>query len=544
MIKSILIKNFILIDELFLEFENGFNVLTGETGAGKSIILKAIDTVMGARVQKDVIFNKDKPALIEITFLHSKKDLNNLKDFDLAPETVISREIGLNSQKIRLNGALVNLETIKELREHLLDIHSQNQSYTYVLPKYHIELLDAYCKNSDSSFSKNLSEYEKNYREFSDVSKKLAQLKENNSKNLQETDFLKFQINELDSAAIFEGEEEALNGELDVLSNIQSLKETTYSLYYSLGGDDGVCDALSKMKAALCGAADCDKKLEEVQNAFIEAHENLKFCSDFLREYSQNLEDNPQRLNEINERLSLILKLKRKYGDVFEARENLGRRLSEIEGDFSSFDELELKKTQLEKEIESLYKKLSETRHKKARELSDMIVCELRKLELSKAEFEIRIKEKQPDIKGIDDVEFLISTNVSTALAPLAKVASGGEISRVMLAIKTVFAKVDMVSTVIFDEIDTGVSGKASGAVADEIAKLSEDIQVFAITHQPIIAARANAHFYISKSQDGVTKVCAKKLTDEKEKLEAIAALASGEVNSISVSFAKELLKS
>src|SRR5699024_6079013 len=163
----------------------------------------------------------EKPALVEITFLHSKKDLQNLKDFDLTEETVISREITPNSQKIRLNGALVNLETIKELREYLLDIHSQNQSYTYVLPKYHIELLDAYCKNSDSDFSKNLLVYEQSYKEFSDVSKKLAMLKENNSKNLQEIDFLKFQINELDSAAVYEGEEEELNRELDVLSNIQ-----------------------------------------------------------------------------------------------------------------------------------------------------------------------------------------------------------------------------------------------------------------------------------------------------------------------------------
>ena len=544
MIKSVLIKNFILIDELFLEFENGFNVLTGETGAGKSIILKAIDTVMGARVHKDVIFNKEKPALVEITFLHSKKDLQNLKDFDLTEETVISREITPNSQKIRLNGALVNLETIKELREYLLDIHSQNQSYTYVLPKYHIELLDAYCKNSDSDFSKNLLVYEQSYKEFSDVSKKLAMLKENNSKNLQEIDFLKFQINELDSAAVYEGEEEELNRELDVLSNIQSLKEMTYGLYYSLGADDGVCDALSKMKALLSSAVGYDKKLEEVESAFIEAHENLKFCSDFLREYSQNLEDNPQRLNEVNERLSLILKLKRKYGDIFEARENFGRKLSEIEGDFSSFDELESRQVQLEKEIDSLSKKLSSVRKERAQELSEMIVKESRKLELPKAEFEIRILEKQPDTKGIDDVEFLISTNVSSNLAPLAKVASGGEISRVMLAIKTVFAKVDMVSTIIFDEIDTGVSGKASNALADEISKLSQDIQVFAITHQPIIAARANAHFRISKSQDSVTKVCAKKLESEEEKLEAIASLASGEVNSISVSFAKELLKS
>ena len=545
MIKSILIKNFILIDELFLEFENGFNVLTGETGAGKSIILKAIDTALGAKVQKDTIFlNKEKPVLIELTFLHSKKDLKNLKDFELEEETVISREISQTSQKCRINGALVNLDTVKELREHLVDIHSQNQSYTYVLPKYHIELLDEYCKYRDKEFLDNLAKYENSFKEFGSVSKKLTQLKDNNANNLREIDFLEFQLNEIDTAAIGEDEEESLNSELEILSNIQELKEQTYGIYYSLGADGGMNDALSKMNAILSNCAACDKKLEEVHNAFIEAHENLKFCSDFLREYSQNLEANPQRLNEINERLSLILKLKRKYGDIFEARENFARQLNEIKGDFSSLEELEARKNELEGELNELSQKISNVRKTKADELSDMIIKELKKLEMPKAEFKIDIKEKEADIKGKDGVEFLITTNISSPLAPLSRVASGGEISRVMLAIKTVFAQVDMVSTIIFDEIDTGISGKASNAVAEEISKLSNDIQVFTITHQPTIAARANAHFVVTKSQDDITKVSVKKLLNKEERLEAIASLASGEVNSISVSFAKELLKS
>ena len=545
MIKSILIKNFILIDELFLEFENGFNVLTGETGAGKSIILKAIDTALGAKVHKDTIFlNKEKPVLIELTFLHSKKDLKNLKDFELEEETVISREISQTSQKCRINGALVNLDTVKELREHLVDIHSQNQSYTYVLPKYHIELLDEYCKYRDKEFLDNLAKYENSFKEFSSVSKKLTQLKDNNANNLREIDFLEFQLNEIDTAAIGEDEEENLNSELEILSNIQELKEQTYGIYYSLGADGGMNDALSKMNAILSNCAACDKKLEEVHNAFIEAHENLKFCSDFLREYSQNLEANPQRLNEINERLSLILKLKRKYGDIFEARENFARQLNEIKGDFSSLEELEARKNELEGELNELSQKISNVRKTRADELSDMIIKELKKLEMPKAEFKIDIKEKEADIKGKDGVEFLITTNISSPLAPLSRVASGGEISRVMLAIKTVFAQVDMVSTIIFDEIDTGISGKASNAVAEEISKLSNDIQVFTITHQPTIAARANAHFVVTKSQDDITKVSVKKLLNKEERLEAIASLASGEVNSISVSFAKELLKS
>ena len=544
MIKSVLIKNFILIDELFLEFEDGFNVLTGETGAGKSIILKAIDTVLGARVQKDVIFDKTKSALIEITFSHSKKEESTLKDFDLCEETVISREITQTSQKCRLNGALVNLDYIKELREHLVDIHSQNQSYTYVLPKYHIELLDAYIKSVDEEFTNNLSLYVDIFKDYTETTKKLTTLRENNSKNLQEIDFLKFQLNELDSADVGVDEEAQLERELEVLSNVQSLKEATEGIYYSLGSDDGVIDALAKMKGLLSRSCDCDERLREVENSFIEAHENLKFCSDFLREYSQNLENNPQRLDEINERMSLILKLKRKYGDIFEAREKFAAQLSEIEGDFSSVDELEARQNELEKKVDELSCALSLKRKKYAGELSGLIVQELRKLELSKAEFEISIKDKKADVKGIDDVEFLITTNVSSSLAPLAKVASGGEISRVMLAIKCVFAKVDSLSTIIFDEIDTGISGRASNAVAEAISNLSKDIQVFAITHQPIIAAHANAHFKVSKSQDDRTKVCVEKLDTQEKRLEALATLASGEVNSISVSFAKELLKS
>ena len=544
MIKSVLIKNFILIDELFLEFEDGFNVLTGETGAGKSIILKAIDTVLGARVQKDVIFDKTKSALIEITFSHSKKEESTLKDFDLCEETVISREITQTSQKCRLNGALVNLDYIKELREHLVDIHSQNQSYTYVLPKYHIELLDAYIKSVDEEFTNNLSLYVDIFKDYTETTKKLTTLRENNSKNLQEIDFLKFQLNELDSADVGVDEEAQLERELEVLSNVQSLKEATEGIYYSLGSDDGVIDALAKMKGLLSRSCDCDERLREVENSFIEAHENLKFCSDFLREYSQNLENNPQRLDEINERMSLILKLKRKYGDIFEAREKFAAQLSEIEGDFSSVEELEVRQKELEKRVDELSCALSLKRKKYAGELSGLIVQELRKLELSKAEFEISIKDKKADVKGIDDVEFLITTNVSSSLAPLAKVASGGEISRVMLAIKCVFAKVDSLSTIIFDEIDTGISGKASNAVAEAISNLSKDIQVFAITHQPIIAAHANAHFKVSKSQDDRTKVCVEKLDTQEKRLEALATLASGEVNSISVSFAKELLKS
>ncbi len=542
MIKSILIKNFILIDELFLEFEKGFNVLTGETGAGKSIIIKAIDTALGAKVSKDVILNNEKSALIEITFLHSEKDLKSLKEFELETETTISREITQSSQKLRVNGALVNLDYIKELRASLIDIHSQNQHYAYVSPKFHIKLLDEYIKSTNNEFKSDIEEFSKDYNEYTKTLKRLEELKNSSTNNLNEIEFLKFQINELNQAEIKENEEEELNLELEKLSNVQELKELSYGAHYALNPDDGILDALSKIKSQISKAAEYDNSLQEVESAFLEGFENLKFTSDTLREYSYNLEGNPQRLDEINERLSLILKLKRKYGDIFEAQEKFEKQLVELEDGNISYEELEIIEQKLKKKTTQLSLKISSIRKEYAKILSKLILDELKELELQKAEFEISVNEKNMDIQGIDNVEFLITTNISRALAPLSKVASGGEISRVMLAIKTVFAKTDSLSCVIFDEIDTGISGKTSNALAQCISKLSNDMQIFAITHQPIIAAKANAHFLIQKSQEDKTKVCAKKLTEEKDRLQAIASLASYEVNEASEALARDLL--
>ena len=538
MIKSLFIKNFILIDELFLEFEQGFNVLIGETGAGKSIIIKAIDAVLGARIQKDVIKDVQKNALIEITF----ENVKNLNEFELAGEITISREIGVNSQKCRVNGALVNLDYIKELREKLLDIHSQHQSYSYVSPKSHIGLLNSYCVSNEPEFLNILNEYQQNFKNFQSTTKKLEQMKANNSNNAREVEFLKFQINEIDSAQIFEGEEEQINSEIEKLSNIQSLKEATYGAHYALSQDDSILEALSKIKFSISNARSFDNSLEEVENAFIEGFENLKYCSDFLRDYSENLEDNPMRLNELNERLSLILKLKRKYGDIFVVRQELQKQLDLIEGDCTSLEELERLQKQYFVQIEKLSQIISKKRKEVAPQLASLIENELKLLELEKAHFEIKIENTDFNLNGTDDVEFLITTNVSSALAPLSKVASGGEISRIVLAIKTIFANADEISTIILDEIDTGISGKASNAVANSICKLSNDIQVFAITHQPIIASRANAYFKVEKIQQDETKIVVKKLTVENDRLQALASLASGEISFSSVSFAKDLL--
>lgn len=536
MLKELLIKNFILIEELKLNFEDGFNVFLGETGAGKSIIFKAIDTALGAKTSKDVLYDTEKNALIELTF---EKD---------GKEIVVSREISKTGTKPRLNGAMVNLETINEVREKLVDIHSQHQTYTYIQPKNHILLLDSYIEANDDDFKNTLKEYKNDYQEFKTVSKTINEIETNEKETLEKIEFLKFQINEIEEAEIKEGEEEELNNELDVLSNLEELKELTFGAYYNLNNEDSsIIDALNKIKYNISKAKEFDNSLLETESTFIDALENLKDVSNTLRNYSESLENNPERLDEINERLEVIQKLKRKYGDVFETYEKLKKELDTLQNGFLSSEDLHKKREELLNSITKSSKNLTEKRTARALELSKLIEEELKSLNMEYAKFLIEVKDGKDENdfnkNGWDKVEFYISTNVSKELAPLAKTASGGEISRVMLAIKSVFSSVDKVSTIIFDEIDTGISGKTSAAVANSISKLSKTAQIFAITHQPIIASKAKNFYLVTKEQNEKTEVTVKKAKDE-EKPDILARMAMGDVSDNSLTFAKELLNS
>ena len=531
MIKTLYIKNFILIDEILLDFVEGFNVLLGETGAGKSIIIKAIDTVLGAKTSKEVVKDINKHALIEITFENN------------GVEKVISREISQTGTKCRIDGALVNLESIKEEREKLIDIHSQFQTYSYIQPKFHIELLDSYIKAKEASYNSNLIEFEEKFKRFSYLKNLLEKIKNEANENKDRIEFLKFQINEIEEADIKENEEEELNNELEILSNIQELKELSYGSYWALGGEDNsILEALGKIGYNLSKIKDYDNNMKELDENFYNALETIRDISNDLRNYSDSLEDNPQRLDEINERLELIEKLKRKYGNIFEQYEKLSSELKKLEEENITSDEIEKELSELSIFLNNNADKINELRKNYATELSNLITSELKKLEFEAANFQIKVDETNLNSKGKNNVEFFITTNNAKSLAPLIKVASGGEISRIMLALKTVFAHIDKISTVIFDEIDTGISGKTSVSVADEIYELSKSIQVFAITHQPIIASKAKGCYWVSKTQiEGDTKVTVKKL-DIEAKIQALAQMSSGVINEQSISFAKELI--
>jgi len=548
MIKQIKLKNYILIDELCANLDDGLNIITGETGAGKSIILNAIDLVFSSRVSKEVIKTGCDKAVIELILNNTKHDLSKLFEENgidnPGTEIIITKEITPTSVRARINGTLVNQEMIKNLRTLFVDIHSQHQTYTFLQPQYHIRLLDSYAKDV---YGKLLSDYKEKYAHFEKIQKELEEAQNTANATESQIDFLKFQINEIEEADITSPtEDEELNAELEVLENAEKLKELTGGAYWAINGDEGsIVEALTKIKYDITKAASLDPKLEVISSRFLDVLENLKDTASGLNEYSQNLDNDTQMLNDIQERLFLFDKLKRKYGatlaDVLKSYEDFSNELAGIELSTQNIEKLEQEIISLKHELTQIAQTISEHRHNYAQVLSVLIQDKLAALELPKARFEIAVTPKELSSSGIDNVEFMISTNVSEELKPLAKVASGGEISRVMLAIKSIFAQNDDIDTVIFDEIDTGISGKASQSVADEIVNLSKSHQIILITHQAIIASKADKHFYVRKSQQDTTKVEVYVLTGD-NRIKALAELAGGTINEQSVEFAKSLL--
>lgn len=548
MIRSLSIKNFILIDELQIEFDKGFNVLTGETGAGKSIIINAIDIALGSKTNKDVIKTGEEKATIEITFeLNKGFDSSKLNEngIEVDSELIISREILPSTTRSRINGMLVTQDFIKEIREQLIDIHTQHQNYNYIQPKTHVTLLDNFGNNEHKKF---VFDYDHLYQSFISTKKELNTALNSANATEQQIDFLKFQINEIENLNIEDlQEDKKLEEELEVLLNAEKLKELSFSSYWNLYGDDqNIYSHLGSVKSTLSKLSSLDSSSSEFEEDIINCQEILKDLASRLRNYSERKDLDKEKIDFIQERIDSLDKIKRKYGGslekAVETYTNLLNELNSIEFSQDNVIKLDIALKEIQKKLEEQAKIISDSRTSLAKKLSEILTVELEKLELPKVRFSVDIQQVDLNENGIDKIEFLISTNISEPLKPLSKVASGGEISRVMLAIKKIFATADNTNTVIFDEIDTGISGKASQAVADAIIDLSKNHQIISITHQPIIAAKADCHLYVTKDQDTQTKVNVYNLKGE-NKIKAIAMLASGEINDESMNFAKKLVR-
>ena len=548
MIKRLHVKNYILIDDITIDLTDGLNVITGETGSGKSILINAIDVAFGAKATKDLIKTGSDKATIELT-ISVKKDISALLDEygieNWGEEMIISREISTSSSRSRVNGTLVNMEFLKRLKEMFLDIHSQHQTYSFMQPNCHITLLDSYSKDI---YGKDLDEYKALWSEYQTVLNKLHEAQNAQKMTESQIDFLKFQTDEISSANIENPkEDEELQNELNILSNAEKLKEYTTGAFWTLSEDDNSSlNSLMAVKSFLSKASALDENLAEIEEHLIDKIEEIKDIASELNSYSSRCEFDQARIDEIQERIYLLDKLKRKYGatleEVMATYEKLSEEYSSIEASDEILEELTKKVDEIHSKLVEKAKILTEKRSQVASELSKTIVNVLNELELPKSKFEIALTPCELNSNGAEHVEFLISTNISEDVKPLIKVASGGEISRVMLAIKSIFAQNDDIDTVIFDEIDTGISGKASISVAEKISNLSKYRQIILITHQAIIASKADNHIYVSKKQDDVTTVSIKILSAE-EKLKALAELASGEVSEESLDFARSLVQ-
>lgn len=548
MLKSLYIKNYILIDELNLDFDNGFTVFTGETGAGKSIVINALDIVLGSKPQKSVIKEGEEKAFIELTVkLNDDFDFGIFDDYGIDVddnEIIISAEIS-NTFRQRVNGVLVNKDFMKNLRERIADIHSQNKTYSYIMPKSHIHLLDGYC---GKNHLETLKLYEENFAKLGEIKRRLKS-EEEKSENAQERkDFLNFAINELTSADIKDiNEDKKIEEETDFLANAEELKELSYSAYYGICDDEGGVNAvISKIQYSLSKLANKDKNTEPFAEEMENCAEILKDLGKSLLNYAERCDTDEERINFLQERANYLNGIKRKYGGSLE---NALERLEEYQKELNSFEfsEEEINRLKnLENEIDGkligLAKNLSENRKKSAEKLSKVVTDELRTLELKNAEFTVKIEECERNLFGCDKVEFYITTNLSSKPAPISDCASGGEISRIVLALKSVFADTDKIETVVFDETDTGISGKASVCVGEKMKEIGKYHQVILITHQALTAAKADNHFYVSKEQTDKTKITVKKLTDE-EKVTALARLAGGKVSEETVAFAQSILK-
>lgn len=549
MIKHLFIKNYILIDELKLDFDPKFNAIIGETGAGKSIIISAIDIAFGAKASgKDVIKKNETSAIIEVVLNlndNFNKNIlidNGITDFD--NEIVLSREITQSSSRCRINGILVSLDFIRQFKTKLIDIHSQHQTYTYMSPKYHIHLLDNFDKTNHQIF---FNDYKEVFIQYQSLNNELKELQNTSILNQNQIDFLKFQIDEIQSANIVsDDEDEKITSKLQILEDSEKLKEYTYNAYNALYEDEeNIIDKLGFVKNNIQKCLSSDSYFEPIYESLENVYEMLRDSSSQIRSYFDNISFDEQTFNELNERIVILNKLKRKYGpsikDVLINLQKFQDEYDKIEFKDEKINEIKSKIANLLPKLESSSQILTQSRQNLAARLSKMMEKALIKLELPKTKFEVKLTKTDFGEFGVDNVEFMLSTNVSEEVKPLAKVASGGEISRVMLALKTIFAHADNVDTCIFDEIDTGISGKASISVSNAINVLSKTHQVICISHQPIIMSRADNILYVSKTQNDETEIKVKKL-NEVEKIQAIAMLAGGKINEETIKFAKDLI--
>ena len=505
MLLTLYIENIAVIEKTSIDFNSGLNVLTGETGAGKSIIIDAINAIMGQRISKDIIRTGEKTAFVSAVFDDIndtvKRKLTELGFSGEDDELILQRTLSAaGKSSCKINGKPATASMLRELSLNLINIHGQHESYELFSPETHINYIDSYAKSENL-----LNAYKEKYKEYKILYKKLNEANTDESERLREIDLLSFQSDELAKADVQIGEEEALEAERNSLMNFERIFSLLNKAKMMLDGEDsnGGAEAVDVASSAMQSAAELDPQYEELSSSLTDIYYNLKDCSESISDLIDNLESDPERLEEIEERLDLLNRLSRKYNcpcdELPEYAEKIQSRLDELIGYDKNRDKLIADCKSAEYAALKAAKELSDCRKNAARTFAKKVKSEMKFLNMPNVELvpEFEKIELSPD--GIDRVEFLISANPGETPRPVAKIASGGELSRMMLAIKTVLADTDTVDTLIFDEVDTGISGSAAEKVGLKLKEVSKNRQVLCVTHQAQIAALADYHYLIQK---------------------------------------------
>lgn len=553
MLEHLHIRNVALIKESEISFGDGLNILTGETGAGKSMIIDSLQFALGGRAGKDFLRHGEKQAAVEALFsVQSQALTEKLAENGIAPEEdgtlLITRTLSEAGKSVcRINGSTVTVGMLKEIAEDMIDIYGQHEHQSLLNPVKHIRLLDRFC---GAGFGEAMEEYKNSRQKLKDLEKQLAILIGDESQREQRLDMLLFQKEEIEAAELQEGEEDALLEQKKRLSSMERLiRLTGESVTLLYDGDDrapSACDQLGDALAKLQEAAEYDAALSPLADALADGYAAVEDCARELKREAEKQEADPEELERIEERLQLFYKLKRKYGGSIEAvlefYEKAVQELEFLSNSSEKAAELSAKKAEEEKRLSALAETLTARRRATAEQVEEQIETALHDMEMKHARFHIQIEEKADwGADGKDKVEFLISANAGEPLKPLAKIASGGEMSRVMLALKTVLVDADEIGTFIFDEIDTGVSGRTARRVGEKMRFLGGKRQLLCITHLPQIAAMADNHFLIEKESDAGETVTRVTALDEEGAVREVARLMN-DVTETTLAAARELL--
>jgi len=551
MLKQLYIKNFTLIDELDITFHSGFSVITGETGAGKSIILGALHLLLGARADSKQIKNGSSKCVVEAHFDLSHYGLETFFDefgidYD-ANDCIIRREVNDNGKsRAFVNDTPVALTTMRELGEQLIDIHSQHQNLLLQKEDFQLNVVDIIADNAQLRQS-----YLQAYNEYHKATKRFNDFQEASQKSKENEEFLRFQFSELDKAKLVAGEDEELEQQSRTLSHVEDIKSALYDASSALSSEDGGCVEKTKNASSrLHDITEVFPEIKDVDERLSSAYIELK---DIAQEIERKLEDvdfDPRQLDEINSRLDLIYALEQKFhassvDELINEYKRLQDELASIDGGDEQLEQLQQEMKEKYDVAMKLARKLSDARKKAAQKVEEGLKQRLVPLGIPNVKFKIEFKERDCSPSGIDKVSFLFSANSSTALQPVSQVASGGEISRVMLSLKAMISGAVKLPTIIFDEIDTGVSGRVAEKMAQIMKEMGDNHrQVLSITHLPQIAAIGATHYKVSKEETAQGTISHMQMLTEQERIEEIAQMLSGsDISEAAIANAKTLLK-